>query len=99
MVLSFEQSGPGAPADFGLADVKELALAHGFSKPNDLFNVYGVNALSHFKKKWSSEKLAPPGSVGAPAPSTPTKKKSQVSLLRCSCVRVTSNCRRVCACF
>ena len=74
MVLSFDQSGPGAPSDFGLADVKELALAHGFSKPNDLFQVYGVNALSAFKKKWSAERLPPPGSVAAVTPpSTPTK--------------------------
>jgi len=83
MVLSFEDSGNPNLA-FGLKEARELALAHGFTRPapaggapqpdlDALFAAYGCKALSPFKKRFCSEKLAPPGTDGAVAPQTPTK--------------------------
>ena len=77
MVLSFDQSGAPAP-DLTLADVRQLAISHGVTRPDgsaDLdafFRLYGVKALSTFKAKWATHKLQPPNRDSqALAPVTP----------------------------
>jgi hypothetical protein len=89
MVLSFDQS--GSAIDFGLAEVRELAVAHGFvralpggaSQPDldALFAKYGCKALSTFKKRFCTEKLPLPNAgMSVCAPQTPdkcTKVRSQ----------------------
>lgn len=85
MVLSFALSGQGArsPA-FGLDDVRELALSHGFERkgaPPDapaaqradldaFFAAFDCKALSTFRKRFAAEALAPPrpGAAAAPKP-------------------------------
>ena len=75
MVLSFEQS--GIPTEFGLKEVRELALQHGFVRNGPgapqpdldaLFGAYGCKALSMFKKKFCAERLSPPGSATGTLP-------------------------------
>ena len=69
MVLSFDQS--GAPAEFALADVRQLAAASGFLRPDgqtgdveSFFRHFGVKALTPFKALWATTKLAPPLATG-----------------------------------
>ena len=80
MVLTFEQS--GSSVDFGLKEVRELALQHGFVRNgagapqpdlDALFGAYGCKALSMFKKKFCAERLSPPGGVAAAASQPPLK--------------------------
>ena len=72
MVLTFDQS--GTSIEFGLKEVRELALQHGFVRNGSgapqpdldaLFGAYGCKALSMFKKKFCAERLAPPGGAAA----------------------------------
>ena len=80
MVLTFEQS--GSSVDFGLKEVRELALQHGFVRNgagapqpdlDALFGAYGCKALSMFKKKFCAERLSPPGGAVAAASQPPLK--------------------------
>lgn len=79
MVLSFEQS--GSPVDFSLAEVKDLAVAHRITRQDGaadldaLFKLYGVKALSTFKKKFTTERLLAPAELKAQPPGTPTVAK------------------------
>ena len=72
MGISFEQSGRG-PLQFGLPEVSELAVQHGFVKKDapphaplasraDLaafFKAYECNALSSFRKRFCEQPLEP----------------------------------------
>ena len=72
MGISFEQSGRG-PLQFGLPEVSELAVQHGFVKKDaplhaplasraDLaafFKAYDCNALSSFRKRFCEQPLEP----------------------------------------
>ena len=78
MGISFDQSGRG-PIQFGLPEVSELALQHGFVKKDaaahappasraDLaafFKAFDCNALSSFRKRFCEQPLEP---VSASAP-------------------------------
>jgi hypothetical protein len=80
MGISFAQSGQGE-LKFGLEDVRELALAHGFAKPgapkdappaaradlDKFFASFDCKALSTFKKRFCTEALAPPVFGAKPA--------------------------------
>jgi hypothetical protein len=72
MGISFEQSGRG-PLQFGLPEVSELAVQHGFVKKDapphappasraDLaafFKAFDCNALSSFRKRFCEQPLEP----------------------------------------
>ena len=87
MGISFEQSGHGL-IHFGLAEVSELALQHGFVKKDveanaplaaraDLaafFKAYDCNALSSFRKRFCEQPLEP---VSASAPKAATAVAAQ----------------------
>ena len=76
MGISFEQSGRG-PLQFGLPEVSELAVQHGFVKKDapphaplasraDLaafFKAYECNALSSFRKRFCEQPLEPINAV------------------------------------
>ena len=80
MGISFEQSGRG-PIQFGLPEVSELAVQHGFVKKDaalhapptsraDLaafFKAFDCNALSSFRKRFCEQPLEPVNAASAKA--------------------------------
>lgn len=96
MGISFEQSGRG-PIEFGLPEVNELALQHGFVKKDgaahephaDLaafFKAYDCNAFSSFRKRFCEQPLEP---VSASAPKAAAEVAGQArAALRAPCRRL-----------
>jgi len=99
MGISFEQSGRG-PIKFGLPEVNELALQHGFVMKDgaahepqapraDLaafFKAYDCNAFSSFRKRFCEQPLEP---VSASAPKAAAEVAGQArAALRAPCRRL-----------
>ncbi|KAK3262498.1 hypothetical protein CYMTET_28651 [Cymbomonas tetramitiformis] len=89
MAVTFDLSGEGE-IPITLVDIQTLAIEMGYAKPNvdpskpltaranmkDFFDMYGVKALTNFKKRFYTEKLAPIPPGGTPM-LPPSKKKDE----------------------